>query len=218
MVQPGDIIIVDGFNGVVALNPTKETLKHFEKKRLEYERFEETLTPLRDQPAETLDGHRVQLAANVELEQELEFIKMQGADGIGLYRTESLLLGKEVFPSEQEQYEQYRRIAESLYPKQVVVRTFDIGGDKFMAQTVRENNPFLGWRGIRMMLDKPQIFFGSTSCHPACKQFEKFAGHVSNGIEHQRSKACETARCTGKRRLACAENSLRRTLTSRRDD
>jgi phosphotransferase system enzyme I (PtsI) len=158
MVQAEDIIIVDGFNGIVVLNPSKETLKHFEKKRLEYERFEETLAPLRDQPAETLDGHRVQLAANVELEQELEFIKMQGADGIGLYRTESLLLGKEVFPSEQEQYEQYRRIAESLYPKQAVIRTFDIGGDKFMAQSVRENNPFLGWRGIRIMLDKPQIF------------------------------------------------------------
>jgi phosphotransferase system enzyme I (PtsI) len=158
LAQQEDVIVVDGFNGIVVLNPTKESLKHFEKKRTEYVRFEETLSPLRDQPAETLDGHRIQLAANIELEQELEFIKIQGADGIGLYRTESLLLGKEVFPSEQEQYEQYQRIAESVYPKQVVIRTFDIGGDKFMAQSVRENNPFLGWRGIRVMLDKPQIF------------------------------------------------------------
>jgi phosphotransferase system enzyme I (PtsI) len=92
------------------------------------------------------------------LEEELEFIKLQGADGIGLYRTESLLLGEEVFPTEEEQYEVYHRIAESVYPKDAIIRTFDIGGDKFMAQTVKENNPFLGWRGVRVMLDKPQIF------------------------------------------------------------
>jgi phosphotransferase system enzyme I (PtsI) len=149
---------VNGYNGVVVINPFPETLKHFEKKKAQYHTFEETLAGLRDLPAETLDGHNVRLAVNIELEEELEFIKLQGAEGIGLYRSESLLIGKEVFPSEEEQYRVYHNIAESVYPKHAVIRTFDIGGDKLMAQTITENNPFLGWRGIRVMLDKPQIF------------------------------------------------------------
>jgi len=158
LVQTNDQIIVDGYSGNVVLHPSSETLSYYEKKNTEYHVFEEALAPLRDLPAETLDGHRIKLAANIELEEELEFIKLQGADGIGLYRTESLLLGKEVFPSEEEQYEVYHRIAESVFPKQAILRTFDIGGDKFMTQAMKENNPFLGWRGIRVMLDKPQIF------------------------------------------------------------
>jgi len=158
LVQTDDQIIVDGYSGAVVLHPSSETLKFYEKKKTQYHTFEEALTPLRDLPAETLDGHRIKLAANVELEEELEFIKLQGADGIGLYRTESLLIGKEVFPSEEEQFEVYHRIAEAVFPKHAIIRTFDIGGDKFMTQTMKENNPFLGWRGIRVMLDKPQIF------------------------------------------------------------
>ncbi len=157
-VQFGETIIVDGYNGLVVLHPSPETIRHFEKKRAQYLSFEETLSNLRDLPAETLDGHRVQLSANVELEQELDFLKIQGADGIGLYRSESMLLGKEVFPSEDEQYDRYRRIAEGVFPKQAIIRTFDIGGDKFMAAPTHENNPFLGWRGIRAMLDRPQLF------------------------------------------------------------
>lgn len=153
-----DTIIVDGYTGVVILNPSVETIKHYEKKKNQYLAFEETLAPLRDLPAETLDGRTIKLAANIELEDEIEFVKMQGADGIGLYRTESLLIGKEVFPTEDEQFEIYSRLADAIYPKQVIIRTFDVGGDKFMIQSGGETNPFLGWRGIRVMLDKPQIF------------------------------------------------------------
>ena len=158
LVQTNDQIIVDGYNGTVVLYPSAETLRFYENKKTEYTAFEEALAPLRELSAETLDGHRIKLAANVELEEELEFIKLQGAEGIGLYRTESLLIGKEVFPSEEEQYKVYHRIAESVFPKHAIIRTFDIGGDKFIAQAMKENNPFLGWRGIRVMLDKPQIF------------------------------------------------------------
>ena len=158
LVQTNDQIVVDGYSGAVVIHPSIETLKFYEEKKTQYQSFEEALAPLRDLPAETLDGHRIKLAANVELEEELEFIKLQGADGIGLYRTESLLIGKEVFPSEEEQYEVYHRIAESVFPKHAIIRTFDIGGDKFMTQAMTETNPFLGWRGIRVMLDKPQIF------------------------------------------------------------
>jgi len=158
LAQTNDQIVADGYSGTIVLHPSSETLRFYEKKKTQYHTFEEALAPLRGLPAETLDGHRVKLAANVELEEELEFIKLQGADGIGLYRTESLLIGKEVFPSEEEQYEVYHRIAEAVFPKQAIIRTFDIGGDKFMMQAMKESNPFLGWRGIRVMLDKPQIF------------------------------------------------------------
>ncbi len=154
----GEQIVLDGYSGTIVLNPTEETIKKFEAKRERYREFEARLAGLRDLPAETLDHRRVELSANVEFEQELEFIKIQGADGIGLYRSEYLIVGKEVFPSEDEQYEQYKLLAEAMYPKRVIIRTFDIGGDKVMAQAVKENNPFLGWRGIRVMLDKPDLF------------------------------------------------------------
>ncbi len=158
MVHNGDIIIIDGYGGSVIIAPGEDTIRRFEEKRDRYRDFEEKLHGLRDLPAETLDGHRVELSANIELMEELEFAKLQGADGVGLYRSEALLLGGEVFPSEDEQYKQYRFLADSMYPKNVIIRTFDIGGDKMMAQVPRENNPFLGWRGIRVMLDRPELF------------------------------------------------------------
>ncbi|HLF20778.1 MAG TPA: phosphoenolpyruvate--protein phosphotransferase [Bacteroidota bacterium] len=154
----GDTMILDGYSGIVIINPTDDSVRTYEQKQKEYRDFEQKLSVLRDLPAETLDGHRVQLAANIELTEELEFVKMQGADGIGLYRSEVLLLGKEVFPSEQEQVQQYKVLAEALYPKPVIIRTFDIGGDKLIMQSISENNPFLGWRGIRVMLDKQDLF------------------------------------------------------------
>lgn len=158
LVRNGDTMVVDGYSGVVVLNPTAKTMEEYRKKEAEYREFEETLAGLRDLPAETTDGHRVELSANVELEEELEFIKLQGADGIGLYRSETLLIEGEVFPTEEEQCERYSKIAEAMFPKRVIIRTFDIGGDKVMTHMMRENNPFLGWRGIRVMLDKPEIF------------------------------------------------------------
>jgi len=158
VVHKGDTVILDGYSGVFVINPTRDTRKKFEEKREGHKEFEGNLATLRDLPAETLDGHKVQLSANVELQEELGFVKRQGADGIGLFRSETLLLGKEVFPSEEDQYKTYKAIAEGVHPKRVIIRTFDIGGDKLMAQAVRENNPFLGWRGIRVMLDMPNIF------------------------------------------------------------
>jgi phosphotransferase system enzyme I (PtsI) len=157
-VRQGDILILDGYSGTIVINPSPETIQSFEHKRALYKEFEQKLAGLRDLPAETPDGRRVELSANMEFPEELEFIRLQGADGIGLYRSEMLLIGKEVFPSEEEQYEQYRLIADGIYPKRVIIRTFDVGGDKMMVQKVRESNPFLGWRGIRVMLDEPEIF------------------------------------------------------------
>ncbi len=157
-VQDGEIMILDGYSGAVVMNPSEKTIREYEAKRARYKAFEQKLVGLRDLPAETLDGRRVELATNVEFTSELEFIKLQGADGIGLFRSETLLIGKEIFPSEEEQFQHYKLLADTMFPKPVIIRTFDIGGDKMMIEKVRENNPFLGWRGIRIMLDKEELF------------------------------------------------------------
>ncbi len=156
--KTGETIIIDGYSGVVILHPSDKTIREYEERRAHYQAFEDRLAGLRDLPAQTLDGHRVELAANVEFSQELDFIRMQGADAIGLYRSEILLIGKEVFPSEDEQYQEYKLLADAMFPKRAIIRTFDIGGDKMMAQKVKERNPFLGWRGIRVLLEKKDIF------------------------------------------------------------
>lgn len=157
-IHPGDVLILDGYSGIVIINPNDETVEEYERRREKYRQFEKRLEGLRDLPAETLDGRRIHLGANIELEEELETLHPQGADGIGLYRSETLLFGKEVFPSEDEQFERYKRLVDAIYPKPVIIRTFDIGGDKMMVHTIKENNPFLGWRGIRVMLAKEDLF------------------------------------------------------------
>ncbi len=157
-ITPGDLLIVDGYSGIVIINPNDEMVEEYGRRREKYHQFERQLEGLRDLPAETLDGRRIHLGANIELEEELDTLHLQGGDGIGLYRSETLLFGKEVFPSEDEQFEQYKRLVDAVYPKPVIIRTFDIGGDKMMVQTIKENNPFLGWRGIRVMLAKEDLF------------------------------------------------------------
>ncbi|MBM4168048.1 MAG: phosphoenolpyruvate--protein phosphotransferase [Ignavibacteria bacterium] len=158
MVKEGTPVIIDGYGGNVIIHPSEETLRFYQEKKRKHKEFEDRLADLRDLPAETPDGRQIELVANVELVEELEFVHVQGADGIGLYRSETLLLGKEVFPTEDEQADHYALLADSMFPKMIVIRTFDIGGDKMMAHPVRESNPFLGWRGIRVMLDKTNVF------------------------------------------------------------
>jgi phosphotransferase system enzyme I (PtsI) len=157
-VATGDTVVIDGFSGVLVIHPTRERIREYEAKRQRFLEFEAKLADLKDLPAKTLDGKKVELSANVEFEDEIDFVQVQGAQGIGLYRTESLLVSRSVFPSEDEQYENYRRIVDRMYPHTVIMRTFDIGGDKIEPESIREENPFLGWRGIRVCLDRPELF------------------------------------------------------------
>ncbi len=154
----GDEILLDGYSGTIILRPQKRHIDQYEEKKRRYTLFEEKLTALRDLHAETKDGYRITLSANADLNEELDFVGFQGAEGIGLYRSESLLIGKDTFPGEEEQYEAYWLAAEKVYPHDLIVRVFDIGGDKLFPKMVEENNPFLGWRGIRILLDRPEIF------------------------------------------------------------
>jgi phosphotransferase system enzyme I (PtsI) len=158
LVKTGDDVILDGQRGLLIVNPCEEHLLDYRRKLERIESFETGLKGLVDLPCVTNDGHKVELSANAEFINELEYVVTQGSKGIGLYRTEHLYIEKGDFPSEQEQYLAYSEIAHMMYPQPVIFRTFDIGGDKLLDSAVPESNPFLGWRGIRMMLDKPDTF------------------------------------------------------------
>jgi phosphotransferase system enzyme I (PtsI) len=157
-VQSDAFIVLDGYSGVVIINPTEETIAQCKRRSRELTKFEHGLNDLRELPAETMDGKQVELVSNIEFAEEIRFSKAQGSHGIGLYRTEGLLMGRDAFPSEEEQYREYKSIAEKVYPNKVIMRTFDIGGDKVIAHSHEEENPFLGWRGIRVALDRPETF------------------------------------------------------------
>jgi len=157
-IEHGDHVILDGYAGTLVVHPTPERTKEYEAKRLRFETFERQLTSLKDLPAETKDGHAVELSANIELPEELEYVVVQGSQGVGLFRTESLLIGRDDFPTEEEQFKEYKKVADRIYPHRVIMRTFDIGGDKIASETAEEANPFLGWRGVRICLDKPDLF------------------------------------------------------------
>ncbi len=157
-VQTDNFMILDGYAGVVIINPSEETVAQYKKRAREMAKFEHGLSDLRDLAAVTTDGKEVELSSNIEFSEEIRFTKAQGSHGIGLYRAEGLLMGRDTFPSEEEQYREYRSIAEKIFPNRVIIRTFDIGGDKVVSQMHEEENPFLGWRGIRVALDRPETF------------------------------------------------------------
>jgi phosphotransferase system enzyme I (PtsI) len=157
-VQGGDTVILDGYGGRLVVNPGAATVREYEARRRKMAAFEEKLTALKGLPAVTTDGHTVELSANIELSEEVDYVVLQGSQGVGLYRTESLLIGRDDFPTEEEQLAEYRRISSRVYPNRVIMRTFDIGGDKIAPETAEEANPFLGWRGIRVSLDRPDLF------------------------------------------------------------
>ncbi len=157
-VQAGDTIMVDGYTGTVIIHPSDETIVRCNERKAEHEQFESTLKEIRDLSAQTLDGKIVQLLCNIEFKEEAGSVHTQGAHGVGLYRTEGLFLRTENYPSEEEQFTEYRSIVEKAAPYKVVMRTLDIGGDKVVSSSANEANPFLGWRGIRVLLDRPEVF------------------------------------------------------------
>jgi phosphotransferase system enzyme I (PtsI) len=159
-VRAGDGLVVDGINGLVIVNPTDEVAASYEKLARELAREEKRRARLAELPATTIDGYRMELSANIELLPELEAVKRHGCDGVGLYRTEFLFLHRSDLPSEEEQLDAYRQAAEASFPHSCIIRTIDIGGDKFLSfpEVAREINPFLGLRAIRFCLKRQDIF------------------------------------------------------------
>lgn len=156
----GDILIVDGTEGIVIINPDKAVLKKYHARQSQFVKFEKNLVNLKDEPAQTIDGHRVEISANIEMPEEIDSVIAHGAEGIGLYRTEYLYMNKKGLPSEDEQFEAYKNVVTKLSGAPVIMRTLDLGGDKFLSQleVPHEMNPFLGWRAIRFCLAQPEIF------------------------------------------------------------
>lgn len=161
-VKTGDLLIVDGNEGLIIINPTMTTLENYRKVREIQLAETRELEKLRDLPAQTLDGRRVILAANIEAPEEIKTALGHGAEGIGLYRTEFLYLNHHKLPTEDEHYQNYSAVARQMLPYSVIIRTIDLGGDKLVPLGVsglnNEQNPFLGLRGIRLCLRYPDIF------------------------------------------------------------
>jgi phosphoenolpyruvate-protein phosphotransferase (PTS system enzyme I) len=158
--ESGDEVLIDGYNGILITNPTAETLRHYDELVAKKERVTEALTGLRETKSTTRDGRHIVLSANIELPNELISVAENGAEGIGLYRTEFLYINRPDMPSEGEQHEIYRMVAESVAPHPLIIRTFDLGGDKIAGAVEADDelNPFLGCRAIRFCLDHPEIF------------------------------------------------------------
>ena len=160
LIADGDLVVIDGVRGVVAVNPDRESLELYEERRRRYEFQEQELGKLRDLPAETPDGHRIELQGNVEFPEEIPAITAHGGRGIGLYRTELLFMSRDTLPDEEEQYAVYAAVIRAAAPHPVCFRTLDAGGDKLIANLHcgDEANPALGVRAVRLSLREPEIF------------------------------------------------------------
>jgi phosphotransferase system enzyme I (PtsI) len=158
--ETGQYALLDGFNGVIIINPTDQTLFEYGQIIRKQVSLEEKLRDIQTKPAVTLDGQRVTLSANVELAADAEHVKSCGAEGVGLFRTEFLFINRQALPGEEEQFQAYDEVASALKPAPVIIRTLDLGGDKFMSHldVPPEMNPFLGWRAIRYCLQEKEVF------------------------------------------------------------
>src|SRR3954451_22450401 len=160
-IETGQHVLVDGSDGCLIINTTAETLEHYQQVQSRRAKVTAQLKQLGETTSITRDGRHIVLSANIELPQDVDSVGANGAEGIGLYRTEFLYLNRDTLPGEDEQYETYRRVAEQVAPEPLIIRTFDLGGDKVAPGTVDvsdEMNPFLGWRAIRFCLENIPIF------------------------------------------------------------
>jgi len=158
--RKGELVILDGYRGLIIASPTRETLAEYETFQAEKDDLQSRLAELRDTKCRSRDGKDIILSANVELEEELPMVTRKGAEGIGLYRTEFLYLNSPDLPTEEEQLAVYQKVVAAAGPDGVIIRTFDLGGDKLHSSEEEEidPNPFLGWRGIRVSLSRPEMF------------------------------------------------------------
>ncbi|MDF2653734.1 MAG: PtsA [Bacillota bacterium] len=159
-IKDGDDLIIDGIEGKLIVNPDERQKEHYDKKIEQFKTHRKKLAETALFPAETLDGKRVEIFCNIGMPNDIQSGAANGAEGVGLFRTEFLYMNNHALPSEEEQYEQYRKSAELLQGKPLIIRTLDIGGDKKLPYLPipEEMNPFLGWRAIRICLERRDIF------------------------------------------------------------
>lgn len=159
-IKSGDTLIVDGSMGIVIVNPDEDTLRIYQEEEVKLKGVAEKFLVVKDLPAITLDNRKVIIAANIELPDEIPSIKIHGSQGIGLYRTEFFYMNRKDAPTEEEHFQAYKYVAQAIAPDSVIIRTLDLGGDKFLSQfeMPKEIQPFLGWRAIRFCLARPDVF------------------------------------------------------------
>ena len=158
--KPGHSVLLDGFNGSVIISPSDQSLFEYGQLVERQTSIEESLNEIRTEPAQTSDGHAIILSANIERAVDVEAVRKSGAIGVGLFRTEFLYINRSDLPDEEEQFQVYKKVAESLAPEPVIIRTLDLGGDKLLSHVTMsaEMNPFLGWRAIRLCLEEKDLF------------------------------------------------------------
>ncbi|MFH1201722.1 MAG: phosphoenolpyruvate--protein phosphotransferase [Candidatus Omnitrophota bacterium] len=159
-IRSGDLLIVDGSQGIVVINPDENTVEAYRLEEYKFQDLSKIYSNLKDLAAQTKDGKKVKLAANIELPEEIPSVIEYGAEGIGLYRTEYFYMNRKDLPSEEEHFAAYKAVIEKISPHSVIIRTIDLGGDKFLSSlsVPRDMLPFLGWRAIRFCLARPDIF------------------------------------------------------------
>src|SRR6202035_2093551 len=154
--ETGQHVLLDGYTGVLIVDPTPETLSYYGEIEIKKGQVTKELRQLRETTSTTSDGRHVVLSANIELPSDVDAVGENGAEGVGLYRTEFLFVNRDTLPTEEEQYQTYRKVAERVHPNPLIIRTFDLGGDKLAVGAVDvgdELNPFLGWRAVRFCLE-----------------------------------------------------------------
>lgn len=159
-VKPGSIIILDGNTGRVIINPTPSQIEKYQKEEEEFFSYKKKLEALKTLPAQTLDGREIELGVNIAGSEEIDIALKDGAEGVGLFRTEYLYMNRTTLPSEEEQLKAYKTVARKTTPNTVIIRTLDLGGDKFISHfpVPKQINPFMGWRAIRLCLERVDIF------------------------------------------------------------
>ncbi|WP_045211960.1 phosphoenolpyruvate--protein phosphotransferase [Desulfonatronovibrio magnus] len=159
-IQDGQFVILDGFNGRMIVDPSEEELEHYTQLKYQFQEYQSQVNRNCYLPAETFDGYKINVSANIELFEEVAAVIDNGGEGIGLYRTEYSFLNRDDLPDEEELYEEYRDLSSIIYPQKVVIRTLDLGADKIATQfgPVREANPALGMRAIRFCRKHPKLF------------------------------------------------------------
>ncbi|MGB9678899.1 MAG: phosphoenolpyruvate--protein phosphotransferase [Thermoanaerobacteraceae bacterium] len=159
-ISNGDLVVIDGLEGIVIINPEEEVIKKYEIKKKDYETKINKLKEQRDLPAITTDGKKVMLVSNIGTPNDVNSALNNGAEGVGLFRTEFLYMNRSSLPTEDEQFSAYKEVAEKMKGKPITIRTLDIGGDKELSylDMPKEMNPFLGYRAIRLCLDRTDIF------------------------------------------------------------
>ncbi|OBX02909.1 phosphoenolpyruvate-protein phosphotransferase PtsI [Gallibacterium genomosp. 1] len=176
-INTGDYVVLDAINNAVYVNPTEEEISHLRALEQKYKEEKAELIKLKDLPAVTLDGRQVDVCANIGTIRDIDGAERNGAEGVGLYRTEFLFMDRDQLPSEEEQFQAYKAVVEAMKNRLVILRTMDIGGDKDLPymNLPKEMNPFLGWRAIRIALDRREILIAQLRAVLRASAFGKLA-------------------------------------------